>query len=117
MSKVSLFAGFALFLTACSSNPASYLPAGSKPLVNVEADLAPQLEVKACPEKLAVTNISNQALALSYKLFWYDLDGVTQGHSSPWQSLWLEAQQTQSLALDKPTAESAKYRFYARSPK
>lgn len=109
----------ALLLTACGSNPSSYLPIETKPIVNVEAQIAEVVEVKACPEKLSLTNLSEMPLAVAYKLFWYDKNGVTQTFNddevTAWQKTRLEPKQYQMLNLTKPTAESVNYRVYLRS--
>lgn len=118
MKSFSFIAFFSLFLTACASNPPSYLPSGSKPIINVEADVAKVAEVKAASDELSVTNQTAQPLNLSYKLFWYDKTGVTQTphgeETTPWQNLLLAPQQRQSVTLVKPTPESENYRFYLR---
>lgn len=109
---------FALLLTACGSNPSSYLPIETKPIVNVEAQIAEVVEVKACPEKLSLTNLSEIPLAVAYKLFWYDKNGVTQTFSESeqrWQTVWLEVKQEQAIPLTKPTVESVNYRVYLRA--
>lgn len=114
----SLVALLSVFLTACASNPPSYLPSGTTPIVNIEANVAEITEVVAKSDELTVFNKSEQPLQLSYKLFWYDKTGVTQTlnseETSPWQHLFLKAKQRQGIALDKPTPESANYRFYLR---
>ncbi len=114
----SLVAILSVFLTACASNPPSYLPSGTTPIVNIEANVAEITEVVAKSDELVVFNKSEHPLHLSYKLFWYDKTGVTQTlngeETSSWQHLFLEAKQRQGIALDKPTPESANYRFYLR---
>lgn len=114
----SLVAILSVFLTACASNPPSYLPSGTTPIVNIEANVAEITEVVAKSDELTVFNKSEQPLHLSYKLFWYDKTGVTQTlngeTTSPWQHLFLEPKQRQEIALDKPTSESENYRFYLR---
>ncbi|AUI66390.1 MULTISPECIES: YcfL family protein [Glaesserella] len=114
----SIIAFFSLLLTACASNPPSYLPSGNTPIVNVEENVAKMVDVVAKSTELTLTNQSEQPLSLSYKLFWYDKTGVTQTlngeEHSAWQSLLLEPKQRQAVALDKPTVESENYRFYLR---
>lgn len=108
----------ALLLTACGSNPSSYLPIETKPIVNVEAQIAEAVEIKACSEKLSLTNLSEIPLAVAYKLFWYDKNGVTQTFSESeqrWQTVWLEVKQEQAIPLTKPTVESVNYRVYLRA--
>lgn len=114
MKKV-LFALFPLILTACGSNPVSYLPSGTKPIVNVEANIANAVNVEASSEKLTIANQTEHAVNVVYKLFWYDVEGVTQADSNQsWQNLWLEAHQSRAIPLYKPTEESANYRIYLR---
>lgn len=107
-----------LFLAACSSKPVSYLPSGTQPIVNVESPLAENVDVDAQPFLLKVTNRTDSPLNVMYKLFWYDLDGVTQtldpNDRTPWRNFWLEPHATHEMHLAKPTAESANYRVYLR---
>lgn len=110
---------FTLFLTACSSKPVSYLPTVSEPIVNIEADIASQIELKTESEQFSITNLTTVPQNIAYKLFWYDKDGVTQtfnqmSESSVWQDLWLQPNQKQSVALVKATEESTNYRLYLR---
>ncbi|AFU19438.1 YcfL family protein [Actinobacillus suis] len=113
-----LFAIFSFFLTACGSNPQSYIKGKSEPIVNIEAQIATLVKVEAKSEMLSVTNLSEHPLNLSYKLFWYDKQGVTQNSDNvspqPWQPLWLDSKQSQTLQLEKPTNESNNYRVYLR---
>lgn len=107
---------FSLILTACSSNPASYLPSGTQPIVNIEAQINDQIEVDAKAERLQVKNRTQSPLSLFYKLFWYDKFGVTQtlSETQPWQSILLNAEQSFELELAQPTPESTNYRIYLR---
>lgn len=110
-----IFAFFALILTACGSNPASYLPSGTTPIINVEADIAEKLDINAQPENLSIRNLNIESIKIVYKLFWYDIDGVTQGLSRVWQSIELAPQNEVTIPLEKPTEESANYRIYLRA--
>lgn len=112
--KKSLFVIFSLILTACGSNPASYLPSGTTPIINVESPLAEQVKIEAQSDRLSVINTTNMALNGVYKLFWYDLNGVTQPSAENWQNLWLEPHQSVNVPLNKPSEESVNYRFYLR---
>lgn len=112
--KKLFFALFPLILTACAGNPVSYLPSGNTPIVNVEANVAEQIAVEAKSDALAVENRTDTDLNVVYKLFWYDLDGVTQPSNESWQNLWLEPKQRRQITLAPPTAESANYRIYLR---
>lgn len=103
-----------LMLAGCAGQPISYLPSGTTPLVNVEAALAERLHVEAAREQLSITNQSNEVVSGAYKLFWYDVQGVTQGAHRSWQTLWLEPQQRLLLPLEKPSVESVNYRIYLR---
>lgn len=115
-SRFFLIAFFSLILTACARNPASYLPSGTQPIVNVEAQIHEQVEVNARADRLQVKNLTPTGLTVFYKLFWYNRQGVTQTISErqPWQPLWLPPQQSTALALVKPTDESENYRIYLR---
>lgn len=112
--KKLVFALFPLILTACGSNPVSYLPSGTTPIVNVESPLSERVNIEAKSDLLSVTNMTDVALNSVYKLFWYDLNGVTQPSPENWQNLWLEPRQSVNLPLNKPSEESANYRFYLR---
>ncbi|MEG9481442.1 YcfL family protein [Mannheimia sp. HC-2023] len=113
------FAIFSLFLTACASKPVSYLPTGSKPIVNIEENIAQKVELDTNGKTFSVANLTDFPLNVIYKLFWYDKDGVTQSpngiaESSGWQPLLLQPKQKQTVALIKPTEESHNYRLYLR---
>ena len=110
-----LFLPLALLLAACSHNPASYLPSGNTPIVNLEANLANALQIKAEAASLQLHNSTAQPLAFSYKLFWYDALGVSQPTPDGWQPLTLAPQAKAQLPLTPPTAESANYRVYLRA--
>lgn len=116
MKRLFCLAIFSLLLTACSGNPASYLPSGKQPIVNIEAQINDLIEVDAKTERLQVKNRTQSPLSLFYKLFWYDQFGVTQtlDETQPWQSIWLNAAQSLELDLVQPTAESVNYRIYLR---
>lgn len=114
------FTIFSLFLTACTSKPVSYLPISSKPIVNIEADIAGKIKLDTNGKTFSTTNLTNFPLNVIYKLFWYDKDGVTQSPDgisahSGWQHLWLQPKQKQTVVFIKPTAESQHYRLYLRS--
>ncbi|KMK52392.1 periplasmic lipoprotein [[Actinobacillus] muris] len=115
-SRFFLIAFCSLLLTACGSSPVSYLPSGKQPIVNIEAHIHERIEVDARSERLQVKNLTQADLAVFYKLFWYDKQGVTQttAERQPWQSLWLLPQQSTALPLKKPTEESVNYRIYLR---
>ncbi|QIM63666.1 hypothetical protein A1D29_10385 [Pasteurellaceae bacterium Orientalotternb1] len=119
MKKFVLIVFYGLFLTACSSKPVSYLPTGTQPIVNVEAPLAEQLDVNAEPLVFKVQNRTAQPLKVTYKLFWYDKEGVTQSRDpndrSPWLDFWLEPKAKTEVPLTPPTAESVNYRVYLRN--
>ena len=117
MFKWIPFAIFSLFLTACGSNPQSYITGKSEPIVNIDATINPYIEVDAKSDSLSVKNISQHSLQMAYKLFWYDKLGVSQSNDieepgKNWQSLWLNTQEEQIIPLVKPTEEN--YRFYMK---
>ncbi|WP_373767648.1 DUF1425 domain-containing protein [Glaesserella sp.] len=107
-----------LLLVACSSSPPSYLPSGSEPIVNIEANANDLVNVSAASTALTIANKTPAPVNVDYKLFWYDKNGVTQtvnqADSTPWLALSLAPKQTVSVPLVKPTAESANYRIYLR---
>ncbi|WP_150540178.1 YcfL family protein [Actinobacillus vicugnae] len=110
-----LFAIFSFFLTACGSNPQSYIKGKSEPIVNIEAQIAPQIETNVTGESITVRNLTDHPLNLSYKLFWYDKQGVTQEIAEQaWLNLWLNSKQSQTFKLQRPTDEAHNYRIYLR---
>ena len=119
MFKWIPFAIFSLFLTACGSNPQSYITGKSEPIVNIDATINSYIEVNAKSDSLSVKNISQHSLQMVYKLFWYDKLGVSQSNDieepgKNWQSLWLNTQEKQIIPLVKPTEESENYRVYVK---
>lgn len=117
MHKFLSLALFSLFLTACGSNPQSYITPKSSPIVNIDSSLNATLDVKAKPGYLTVQNISEQAVNFAYKLFWYDGKGVTQTSKlSPqtWQPVTLRTKDMMKIKLEKPTEESENYRVYLK---
>lgn len=115
----SIFAIFSLFLTACGSNPQSYITAKKEPIVNIEAAINNVVQVTAKSDKLHITNMTNEQLNVAYKLFWYDQNGVSQffadnQESSGWQNVWLKAQESRAVSPVKPTDEAVNYRVYLR---
>lgn len=119
IAKTTTGIGFSLFLTGCINLSPTYLPSNStKPLVNVEEEVASQIDVQASSEALSIENISAHAVSVSYKLFWYDEEGVTQmsdySQKTSWNPLWLEPQQKENIILQKPTPESERYRIYVK---
>lgn len=58
MRKFLSLAIFSLFLTACGSNPQSYITPKSSPIVNIDASLNATLDVKAKSDHLTVKNLS-----------------------------------------------------------
>ncbi|MDD0823206.1 YcfL family protein [Mannheimia sp. AT1] len=115
----SFIAIFSLFLTACANNPVSYLPTGTDPIINIEANIADNIKLDANGKKAIITNLTKSPLTVIYKLFWYDKDGVTQlfngiDESTNWQKIGLQPEQKHTIILVKPTEESVNYRLYLR---
>lgn len=106
-----------VLLSACSSNPISYLPTGTQPILNVESEISDKLKIDAQAEKLEITNLTDKVQNIAYKLFWYDSDGVTQISPLDWQDLSLDGGKTHLIMLNKPTKESANYRIYVSNRK
>lgn len=123
MKKSLLFLAL-LGLTACGSNPTSYLEPQAEPIVNISEALVQSVEIEAKADLLRLRNLTEQTQRLRYTLIWYDALGVTQTAAqtldfrddnmlkAQWQRLELFAQSEQSIALQKPTAESVNYRIY-----
>lgn len=123
MKKSLLFLAL-LGLTACGSNPSSYLEPQAEPIVNISEALVQSVEIEAKADLLRLRNLTEQTQRLRYTLIWYDALGVTQTAAqtldfrddnmlkAQWQWLELFAQSEQSIELQKPTAESVNYRIY-----
>lgn len=123
MKKSLLFLAL-LGLTACGSNPTSYLEPQAEPIVNISEALVQSVEIEAKADLLRLRNLTEQTQRLRYTLIWYDALGVTQTAAqtldfrddnmlkAQWQRLELFAQSEQSIELQKPTAESVNYRIY-----
>lgn len=123
MKKSLLFLAL-LGLTACGSNPTSYLEPQAEPIVNISEALVQSVEIEAKADLLRLRNLTEQTQRLRYTLIWYNALGVTQTAAqtldfrddnmlkAQWQRLELFAQSEQSIALQKPTAESVNYRIY-----
>lgn len=106
-----------LILAACSSAPPRYL-ADKQPIVNLDSEIAPLIEIKAGAQQVNLTNLSRELLALQYQITWYDNDGVTQlsdwSQSPQWMKLLLQPKQTETIGLEKPTLNSSNYRIYVK---
>ena len=97
-------------MTACGSNPQSYLPAKSKPIVNIESPMEQFVEVNAKADALTLENKTDSPIGSTLKFFWYDQHGATQSQDAAnegWQPLL-------KINLIKPTPESENYRIYLR---
>ncbi|MDO4431228.1 MAG: YcfL family protein [Lonepinella koalarum] len=114
MKKILLIST-ALLLVSCSS-PSPTLLHTAKPILNIESRLEHQLSAKLYSDSADVKNIGSQVLNLTYYVYWYDKNGVTQPFSANQEyqrvPLALQPQQTAVLPLMKPTTESVQYRLY-----
>lgn len=117
MKKIILLAATVL-LAACSSKPASYLPSGTQPIVNIEAPLNEQLDITASSTSFNACNLSEQMLNVQYKLYWYDQQGVTQSLApsdhTPWQHFAVAPRAQLEMPLNRPSADAVNYRLYLR---
>lgn len=113
-----IYLALAVFLlVGCAGNPVSYLPTGKEPIVNIEAPIADLIKVDAQSDRLWIENVSESEINVVYKLFWYDIEGVSQHSNEDWQNIWLAPHQNSTIPLDKPTEESENYRIYLRNTK
>lgn len=114
MKKLVIFLASGI-LAACSSSDPN-LSYSNEPILNVEANLAPQIEAKAERNQAWVKNKSTQPLNVTYHLYWYDNLGVTQiwpiQAESRTGALLLQPNEKKSLDLSKPTSKSQNYRLY-----
>ena len=122
--KKSLLLCILIGLSACGSNPASYLEPQAEPIVNISSALAETVAIDAKADLLRLRNLSDQTQRLRYTLIWYDALGVTQSVArtldfrddnmleAQWQTLNLFGRSEQNIKLQKPTAESVNYRIY-----
>lgn len=116
MKKLLLISSF-LFLTACGSNRPN-LVQSQQPILNMESAVAPFISTKLSSDKFCIQNNSEQALRLSYGIFWYDKDGVTStigDEQHQWHSLILPAKEKYSANLQAPNERSVNYRLYIRN--
>ncbi|MGY4677431.1 YcfL family protein [Pasteurella sp. P03HT] len=109
----------ALFLTGflmvgCSSHKPTSLLHTTQPILNIEADAEPIIEAQVSPHSAWIKNKSKQPHDLTYRLFWYDEQGVSQQELAPSYRLRLNADEKQRIELNKPTEKSANYRLYIR---
>ncbi|OBX05103.1 lipoprotein [Gallibacterium genomosp. 3] len=118
MRKLIYLCCMLLGLSACSSKTISPLYSAT-PIVNIESELVPTLEVTASANQLLLKNASNQSIQTVYLLTWYDKKGVTQRadwqQQEVWQKLILAAKQQAKITLQKTTAESTNYRVYFKA--
>lgn len=122
--KKSLLLCILIGLSACGSNPASYLEPQAEPIVNISSALVETVAIDAKADLLRLRNLSDQTQRLRYTLIWYDALGVTQSVArtldfrddnmleAQWQTLNLFGRSEQNIKLQKPTAESVNYRIY-----
>lgn len=118
MRKITALLLFVLLsLTACSSKPVSSLII-TQPTVNIVAELASKVSVKADRSQLIFSNLTEQNLVFHYQLVWYDKNGVTQQaqwHSTPeLVQVKLSPKQHLKLRLQAETASSTVYRIFVQ---
>lgn len=104
-----------LVLAACSVTEPN-LTYSQKPILNITANLASAIDVSLRDDSALIKNKMAQPVRLTYHLYWYDAQGVTQ--------LWQAEQESQTgqlnlnpnaqarIELLKPTPESKNYRLY-----
>ncbi|TDQ59558.1 uncharacterized protein YcfL [Mesocricetibacter intestinalis] len=106
---------FSLVLGACSSN-APNLVRTTAPILNISAELAPHIEASVASDSAWVKNKTGENLKLSYDIFWYDNNGVTQPFSEDKESfsavILLKPKQQAGIQLSRPSADSRNYRLY-----
>ncbi len=105
---------FMLSLTACINRTGSLLETFKKPLVNIDENVAAEVEVIAEPELISIQNISNEMVKLRYKFFWFDIQGTSQLDNQKWYKMILEPQQQEQIVVQKPNKQSGNYRVYFR---
>lgn len=112
--KRLLIIAAAMFLAACSSSVS--IVGTQQPILNIDAALAPAIQVSTAETQARIENKTNQPINLVYHLYWYDAQGVTQvwhgQEDSLRGNLLLPAKQQEILQLTKPTPESRNYRLY-----
>lgn len=106
---------FTLFLAACSATTPNLIGTQA-PILNIEKNLATMMTVNTERNSVQFTNLTNQPLVITYHLFWYDKQGVTQLYHRQQESLsekmMLHPQEKKSVLLPRPTPESLTYRIY-----
>lgn len=107
-----------LGLSACSSSVKSPLRS-NQPVINIEAVLAPSLQVSANSSQLEIKNRADELIKAAFLLTWYDKNGVTQRanwqQEEQWNVLTLAAQQQKTIQLQKPNENSVNYRVYFKA--
>lgn len=119
MQKIIFLFCCILGLSACSSDAVSPLSLPKKPVINIEAVLAPVLVVDATDQQVILKNTSQHNIKGAYLLTWYNQQGVTQRmdwrQDEQWHQFILAPQQRASLPLQKPTEDSVNYRVYVKA--
>ncbi|MDG6881183.1 Predicted periplasmic lipoprotein [Phocoenobacter uteri] len=105
---------FAILLSGCINRSGSLIEVSTKPLVNIDENIASMIEVEAKPEQVLMQNLTAKQIKMSYKFFWFDEKGTSQLNDTKWHKLTLEPHQAQQLLVEKPNQQSYNYRIYLR---
>lgn len=113
--KKFIFIFLTALLTACSHSTTS-LVRTADPILNVELNLFPYIDVDLHPDSATITNKSQYILPINYIVAWYNQQGVTQLSAGKidddFRLFRLNAGEKTTLIFPKPTPESLNYRLY-----
>lgn len=113
--KKFLFIVLTALLTACS-NSTPNLVHTTTPILNVESNLFPYIDVTLYQDSATITNKSQNILPINYVVIWYNSQGVTQltynKIDTGFHFLRLNIGEKTTITFAKPTTESVNYRLY-----
>ncbi|MDP9500634.1 DUF1425 domain-containing protein [Bisgaard Taxon 45] len=102
------------FLVSCGSRQPVNLLHTHQPILNIEADADPLVDAHVSPTQAWVKNKHHTPVQLTYQVFWYDKQGVSQPSTESDHQLWLQGNEKYLIPLTKPSIESDNYRLYLR---
>ncbi|MGF1685766.1 YcfL family protein [Photobacterium japonica] len=117
--------GMVLGLAACADNTSGIsIESSNQSVVIGNSHLAQRLSI----EEAAVTKVNgllkaavpvksniDSDLALQYRFYWYDAQGLeVSGSDSPWRHVIIHGQDTMTLQAMARTPEATQYRIYIR---
>ncbi|HDR1501205.1 TPA: YcfL family protein [Pasteurella multocida] len=114
MKKLTALFISSYLLAGCGSHQPVNLLHTHQPILNIEADAHQLVEAHVSPTLAWVKNKYATPIQLTYQVFWYDKQGVSQATTLSDNPLGLQEHEKYIIPLNKPTAESQNYRLYLR---